>query len=93
MNKLYALLSICMMGFYGPLMICFSSSPAYNETDRVIVGIIAIFSALCFYVVLGVIVHKKNRSLINWIGLCILTSPVGFFFIHPAIIKVKTLEP
>ena len=46
---------------------------------------------LLYYVVLGKLASIKNRSVITWVGLSFIFSPIGFLISFPLMLLAKPL--
>jgi hypothetical protein len=52
----------------------------------------ALLSGLIYYVILGLLVSKKNRSVIKWVGLSFIFSPVGHIVSYVLILKAEPIQ-
>ncbi len=49
-----------------------------NGTAGLILSLLMPISGFLYYISLGILAHKNNKSFIVWVGLSMLTSPIGF---------------
>lgn len=73
------------LGFAIPIVLLITRVVPVGEGGNLsllakVVTLIMVFSALLYYVFLGILSAKNNKSVIVWVGLSVLTSPVGPFF-------------
>jgi hypothetical protein len=71
-------LSSCFVGSIVALLILTVSPKEANGFALVIVAVLMAFG-IGFYVALGVLANRLDRSWITWIGLTVITNPIGPF--------------
>jgi hypothetical protein len=90
-KTLNILLTICLVLFIIPwVAIPFKLIPVSDVLSMPIL-IAALAFGLLYYVFLGMLASKKNRSVIKWVGLSIIFSPIGHIVSYPLMLTVKTL--
>ena len=52
---------------------------------------IGILFGILYYVVLGIMASKKNRSVIKWVGLSVIFSPIGHLVSYPLMLNADSL--
>ena len=91
-KTLNILLSLSLVLFIAPLILVpykIISVPGSMETPVIL---IAILFGLLYYVFLGMLAAKKNRSVIKWVGLSIIFSPLGHIVSYPLMLTAKSIE-
>jgi len=61
-------------------------------TGGVIVALVLwVISGILYHVFLGILVSKKNRSVIKWVGLSVFFAPLGLIISYPLMLWAKPL--
>jgi hypothetical protein len=73
------------LGFAIPILLLITRVIPVGEGGNLshtakFVTLVMVFSALLYYVFLGILATKNNKSVVVWVGLSVLTSPIGPFF-------------
>lgn len=55
------------------------------------IGILIICSMVAYLIFLGRLASKKNRSVIIWVGLTIIFSPLSYIVSYPLLLTAKVL--
>ena len=63
------------------------------KPENTIFVLLMIAGLIIFYIILGILAVKKNRSAISWVGLSIITSPIGPIVSYFIMLKSDALEP
>ena len=91
-RRLNILLTISLFLFIVPFLLIPYEIVAVPENVKMPIFLIAVLSGLLYYVFLGILASKKNRSVIKWVGLTIIFSPFGYIISYSLILTAKPLE-
>ena len=90
-KTLNILLTISLVLFIVPLILIPYKIISVPENIEIPMIIVAILFGFLYYVFLGMLASKKNRSVIKWVGLSLIFSPFGTVVSYPLILFAKPL--
>ncbi len=90
-RTLNILLTLSLVFFLAPIILVSYKLLPVSEGLETPVILAAMMFGLLYYVFLGILASKKNRSVIKWVGLSIIFSPIGHIVSFPLILKAKPL--
>ena len=90
-SKLNAMLSICLVLFILPWVLIPYKVINVPESMSMPILMVGLLFGFLYYVVLGILASKKNRSVIKWVGLSIIISPIGHIISFPLMLSAKSL--
>ena len=91
-KTLNILLTSSLVLFIVPVILVAYKLVPVSEGFKTPIILAAMMFGLLYYVFLGMLASKKNRSVIKWIGLSIIFSPLGHIISFPLMLKAKPLE-
>ena len=94
-KKLNIALTISFLVFVVPMV---GLIARVIEPDNALPGLLMVIGFLAFYIILGIMAVKKKRSVVYWVGLSVITSPIGpivayFMMLNADTIKLKEENP
>ncbi len=89
-KKLHIALTISFLMFVLPVTGLITK---IIKPENTIFMLLMILGIILFYIILGVLAVKKNRSAISWVGLSIITSPIGPIVSYFIMLNSDALEP
>ena len=90
-RNLNIMLTACLTGLLLPWILILSGVIPVTESNSMSTYMTTILFGLSYYVVLGVLASRKNRSVIKWVGLSIIFSPIAFIVSYPLILLARPL--
>jgi hypothetical protein len=90
-SKLNIMLSMCLVLFILPWILISYKVINVPEAMSMPILIVGLLFGFLYYVVLGILASKKNRSVIKWVGLSIIVSPIGHIVSFPLMLFAKPL--
>jgi hypothetical protein len=90
-KNLHIILTGCLILFIAPWILISYEIILVSENMKMPIFSISILFGLLYYVVLGILASKKNRSVIKWVGLSIIFSPIGHVVSYPLMLNADTL--
>ena len=63
------------------------------KPDNMLPGLLMVIGILAFYIILGILAVKKKRSVVYWVGLSVITSPIGPIVAYFMMLNADVLEP
>ncbi|MBT5150851.1 MAG: hypothetical protein HOM43_00570 [Flavobacteriales bacterium] len=90
-KRLTIMLGACLGLFILPLILIAYEIIAVPENMVLPIMAISILFGILYYVVLGILASKKNRSVIKWVGISIIFSPFGHIVSFPLMLLAKPL--
>lgn len=91
-KTLNILLTISLVLFIVPLILIPYKIISVPENMENPIILVAILFGFLYYVFLGMLASKKNRSVIKWVGLSLILSPFGTVVSYPLMLFAKPLE-
>ena len=90
-RNLNIMLTVCLAFFILPwVLIPYEIISVPESLSMPILGVALLFGFL-YYVVLGILASKKNRSVITWVGLTVISSPFGHIISYPLMLSSEKL--
>lgn len=91
-RTLNILLTLSLLLFIAPFILIPFGIISVPESTQIPIILTALLFGLIYYVFLGMLAAKKNRSVIKWVGLSFIFSPVGYIVSYPLILIAKPIE-
>ncbi len=91
-KNLNIMLTVCLALFILPWVLIPYKVVRVPENMSMPILMVALLFGLLYYVVLGILASKKNRSVIKWVGLSIIVSPIGHIVSYPLMLSAKPLQ-
>ena len=91
-RTLNILLTVSLVLFIVPLILIPYKIVNVPENLEMPIFLIASLFGLLYLVFLGILASKKNRSVIKWVGLTIIFSPIGHIVSYPLMLAAKPIE-
>ena len=86
------LLTLSIILFIVPMILVPYNMISVSEEVKPTIYLVSIFFGLLYYVFLGILASKKNRSVIKWVGLSIIFSPLGHLVSYPLMLCSGTVN-
>ena len=90
-KNLYIMLAACLIIFITPWVLIPYEVILVPKNIKMPILALGIFFGILYYVVLGILASKKNRSVIKWVGLSIIFSPIGHIVSFPLMLNADSL--
>jgi len=90
-KKLNIMLTLCLVLFILPWVLIPYKIIAVQENLSMPILIVALVFGFLYYVILGILASRKNRSVIKWVGISMIFSPVGHIVSYPLMLQAKPL--
>jgi len=90
-KNLHIMLTGCLILFIAPWVLIPYKIILVPENMKMPILSIGILFGILYYVVLGILASKKNRSVIKWVGLSIIFSPIGHIVSYPLMLNADSL--
>ena len=89
--NLNIMLTASWAGLILPWILILCGVIPVTESNSMCIYMMTILFGLLYYVVLGVLASRKNRSVIKWVGLSIIFSPIAYIVSYPLILAARPL--
>jgi len=90
-RNLNIMLTACLAFFILPWILIPYEIISVPESLHMPVLMVAMLFGFLYYIILGVLASKKNRSVIKWVGLTIIFSPIGHIVSYPLMLSSEKL--
>ena len=91
-RTLKILLTVSLVLSIGPLILIYFKIVNVPENLEMPIFLIALIFWLLYHVFLGILASKKNLSVIKWVGLSSIFSPIGQIVSYPLMLIAKPID-